>query len=104
MTGHIIYYRPQGGQRGSQSVGPTATTTITTGLIAGTYFITIAATASILPSTKTAAETIIIAVKCTWSTVTPVGKVTEQIVTVSPATMREEVREMVAGEGNMLHP
>ena len=57
VTGYIIYYQQQqGGQRFSESAGATATNTIITGLITGvTYFITMLATSSILPSTETSA-------------------------------------------------
>ena len=58
VTGYIIYYQQDGGQRLSQSAGPTATTATITGLIAGTYSITIIANSSTLTSTETEAQTV----------------------------------------------
>ena len=63
MTGYIIYYQQDGGQRLSQSAGSTATTATITGLIAGTiYSVTMVATSTTLPSNETEAETIIIGI------------------------------------------
>ena len=59
VTGYIIYYQQDGGQRLSQSAGSTATTATITGLNEGNnYFITIVATSSTLPSNESEAETI----------------------------------------------
>ena len=59
VTGYIIYYQQDGGQRLSQSAGPTATTVTITGLVAGaTYSITMVATSSTLPSNKTETVTV----------------------------------------------
>ena len=57
VTGYIIYYQQEeGGQRLSESAGPTATNATITGLITeATYFITMVATSSILPSIETSA-------------------------------------------------
>ena len=64
MTGYIIYYQQDGGQRLSQSAGPTDTNANITGLIAGaTYSITMVATMSTLPSIETDAATITIGIK-----------------------------------------
>ena len=64
MTGYIIYYQQDGGQRLSENAGATATTAPITGLIAGTtYYITMVATSSMLPSTKTAAQTVTLGTK-----------------------------------------
>ena len=61
MTGYIIYYQRDGGQRLSENAGATATTATITGLIAGTtYSITMVATSSTLPSTETTAQTVTI--------------------------------------------
>ena len=62
VTGYIIYYQQQdGGHNGSEMAGATATTATITGLMTGaTYFITMVATSSTLPSTVTAAVTITI--------------------------------------------
>ena len=60
VTGYIIYYQQDGGQRLSGNAGATDMTTIT-GLITGaTYSITMVATSSTLPSTETTAQTVII--------------------------------------------
>ena len=58
VTGYIIYYQQEGGERLSQSAGSTDTTAIITGLMGETYSITIVTISSILPSTETAAQTI----------------------------------------------
>ena len=61
VTGYIIYYQQHGGQRLSQSAGPTATTAAITGLMAGAnYSITIVVTSTTLPSNKTEVEDIIL--------------------------------------------
>ena len=62
MTGYIIYYQQQdGGHTGSEMAGATATTATIAGLIpVANYSITMMATSSMLPSTVTAAEIIII--------------------------------------------
>ena len=62
VTGYIIYYQQQdGGHTGSKMAGATATTTTITGLITGaTYFISMVATSSTLPSTATTSENITI--------------------------------------------
>ena len=61
MTGYIIYYQRDGGQRLSENAGATATTATITGLIAGTtYSITMVATSSMLPSNETAVQNITI--------------------------------------------
>ena len=62
MTGYIIYYQQQdGGHNGSETARGTATTATIAGLMTeATYSITIMATSSMLPSTVTAAEIIII--------------------------------------------
>ena len=62
MTGYIIYYQHFGGERLSQSVGPTANNAMITGLIAGSYFITMVATSSTLPSAETAVQSIALGV------------------------------------------
>ena len=61
MTGYIIYYQQQdGGHNGSKMAGAAATTATITGLMTrATYSITMVATSSTLPSTVTAAVTII---------------------------------------------
>ena len=54
MTGYIIYYQQDGGERHSQSAGPTDTTATITGLMAeATYTVTMVATSSTLPSIET---------------------------------------------------
>ena len=55
VTGYIIYYQQDGGQRLSENAGATAATTTTiTGLIVGaTYSFTMVANSSTLPSTET---------------------------------------------------
>ena len=58
VTGFIIYYQHFGRERLSQSVGSTANNATITGLIAGSYFITMVATSSTLPSAETAVESI----------------------------------------------
>ena len=65
VTGYIIYYQQQdGGHTGSEMAGANATTATITGLIpVANYSITMMATSSMLPSTVTAAEIIIIG-KC----------------------------------------
>ena len=61
VTGYIIYYQRDGGQRLSENAAATATTATITGLIAGaTYSITMVATSSTLPSTETAVQTVTI--------------------------------------------
>ena len=61
VNGYIIYYQQDGGQRLSVNAGATATTATITGLITGaTYSITVVATSSMLPSTETTAQTLII--------------------------------------------
>ena len=61
VTGYIIYYQRDGGQRLSENAGATASITTITGLIAGaTYSITMVATSSTLPSTETAAQIVTI--------------------------------------------
>ena len=61
VTGYIIYYQQDGAQRLSVNTEATATTATITGLIAGaTYSITMVANYSILPSTETEAQTLII--------------------------------------------
>ena len=53
VNGYIIYYQQYGAQRLSLSAEAIATTATITGLIAGTYFITMVATSSTLPSNET---------------------------------------------------
>ena len=70
VTGYIIHYQQDGGQRLSFNAGPTATTATITGLIihaGATFSITMVATSSTLPSIETAAQTITITVtgECT---------------------------------------
>ena len=61
MTGYIIYYQRDGGQRLSENAGATATIATLTGLMAGaTYSITMVATSSTLPSDETAVQTVTI--------------------------------------------
>ena len=63
VTGYIIYYQQDGGQRLSLSAGPNATTATFTGLfvhVRTIFSITIVATSSTLPSVETAAQTITI--------------------------------------------
>ena len=61
MTGYIIYYQQDGGERLSQSAGSTDTTATFTGLMIGaTYSFTMMSTSSTLPSIETEAETITI--------------------------------------------
>ena len=62
VTGYIIYYQQDGGQRLSQSAAPTATSAMIMGLIAGTYSITVVATSNTLPSTETITQTITIGI------------------------------------------
>ena len=65
MTGYIIYYQQDGGQRLSQSAGSTDTAAIITGLIAGaTYSVTMVATSTTLPSNENVAKTIMIGMQC----------------------------------------
>ena len=65
VTGYIIYYQHDGGQRFSQSAGPTDTTANITGLIAGaSYSLTMVATSTTLPSNETEAETVMIGIYC----------------------------------------
>ena len=65
VTGYIIYYQQDGGQRLSQSAGPTDTTVTITGLMAGAnYTVTMVATSSTLPSNETEAVTIMIGIYC----------------------------------------
>ena len=65
MTDYIIYYQQDGGQRLSQSAGPTDTTAAITGLTAeATYSVTILATSTTLPSNETEAVTIMIGMYC----------------------------------------
>ena len=67
VTGYIIYYQQDGGQRLSENAGATATTVTITGLIAGaTYSIIMVATSSTLPSTETAVQTVTIGMTCSW--------------------------------------
>ena len=61
MTGYIIYYQQDGGQRLSENAGAAATTATITGLITeATYSISMVATSSMLPSNETAAHTVTI--------------------------------------------
>ena len=61
VTGYIIYYQQDGGQRLSLSAGRTATTATITGLIVHVgATITMVATSSTLPSLETPAQTITI--------------------------------------------
>ena len=61
VTGYIIYYQQDGGQRLSQSAGPTAITAIITGLTIGaTYSFTLVATSHTLPSAESAEEIVTI--------------------------------------------
>ena len=61
VTGYIIYYQQDGGQRLSVSAGTIATTATITRLITrATYSITMVATSSTLPSTETTARTVTI--------------------------------------------
>ena len=70
MTGYIIYYQQDGGERLSQNAVATATTATITGLIAGAaYSIIMVATSSTLPSTETAAQTVSIGIHVTYDTV-----------------------------------
>ena len=65
MTGYIIYYQQDGGQKLSQSAGPIDTTANITGLIVhvgATFSITMVANSSTLPSPETTAQSIIITV------------------------------------------
>ena len=62
MTGYIIYYWLFGGERLSQSGAPTANNATITGLIAGSYFITMVATSSTLLSAETAVQHIALGV------------------------------------------
>ena len=69
VTGYIIYYQQDGGERLSQNAGATATTATITGLIAGAaYSITMLATSSTLPSTETAVQ-IYIGIHVTYDTI-----------------------------------
>ena len=69
VTGYIIYYRQDGGQRLSENAGAAATTATITGLITGAiYSISMMATSSMLLSTETAAQTVIIGNNWTLST------------------------------------
>ena len=57
VTGYIIYYQQDGGQRLSQSTGPTTATANITGLnIGGRYSFTMVTNSSTLPSAKSAEE------------------------------------------------
>ena len=60
VTGYIIYYQQDGGQslEISQRVQASDTTATITGLMAGTYSITMVATSSTLPSIESKTETI----------------------------------------------
>ena len=58
VTGYIIYYWLFGRERLSQRAGPTANNATITGLIAGSYYITMVATSSTLPSAETAVQSI----------------------------------------------
>ena len=59
VTGYIIYYQRDGGQRLSENAGATATTATITGLITGTtYSVTMVATSSMLPSNETVVQTV----------------------------------------------
>ena len=60
VTGYIIYYQQDGGQRLSENAGATDMTTITRLIAGGTYSITMVATSSTLPSTETTARTVTI--------------------------------------------
>ena len=63
MTGYIIYYQQDGGQKLSQSAGPTDTTANITGLIKGaSYSVTMASTTNTLSSTESEAETFTIGI------------------------------------------
>ena len=62
VTGYIIYYQHHGGLRLSQTVEATTTSITASGLIAGTYSITIVATSSTLPSNESAAKSITIGI------------------------------------------
>ena len=65
VTGYIIYYQQDGGQRLSQSAGPTETTANITGLIVhvgATFSITVVANSRTLPSPETTAQSITITV------------------------------------------
>ena len=65
VTGYIIYYQQDGGQRFSQSAGSTATNVTIIGLIAGiTYSVTMLATSTTLPSNETEAESVMIGIYC----------------------------------------
>ena len=61
VTGYIIYYQQDGGQRLSQSTEPTTTTAIFTGLLIGaTYSFTMVTNSSTLPSAESAEEIVTI--------------------------------------------
>ena len=61
VTGYMIYYQEDGGERLSVSAGASATTASITGLTVGaTYSITMVATSSTLPSTVTGPQTVTI--------------------------------------------
>ena len=61
VTGYIIYYQHEGGERSSVSAGASDTSATISGLIEGTtYSITIVATSNTLPSTVTGPQTITI--------------------------------------------
>ena len=62
VTGYIIYYQQDGGQRLSQSIEANNTVAVITGLMAGTYSLTMVATSSTLPSTESAAVTVTIGI------------------------------------------
>ena len=63
VTGYIIYYKQDGGQRLSQSVRATATAAIITGLSNGTYSITVVATSSTLPSNESETAVVTIGIQ-----------------------------------------
>ena len=63
VTGYIIYYQQDGGQRLSQSAGSADTTATITGLTAGvTHSVTIVATSTTLPSIESEAEILTIGI------------------------------------------
>ena len=64
VTGYVIYYQQQNGERRiSESAGASSSTLTISALIAGaTYSFTMVATSSTLPSTETAALTLTIGI------------------------------------------
>ena len=61
VTGYIIYYQQDGGQRLSENAGASVTIATIPGLTSeATYSITMVATSSMLPSNETAAQTVTI--------------------------------------------